>query len=61
MGGQITVHSEEGKGSTFEFSVVCGLQDAKMRDISQPVHGLADKRVLVWMIMILLATFSTLY
>ncbi|EKF9772421.1 response regulator [Vibrio cholerae] len=47
MGGQITVHSEEGKGSTFEFSVVCGLQDAKMRDISQPVHGLADKRVLV--------------
>ncbi|PAR37008.1 hybrid sensor histidine kinase/response regulator [Vibrio metoecus] len=47
MGGEISAHSEEGKGSTFEFSVVCGLQEAKMRDIAQPVHGLADKRVLV--------------
>lgn len=47
MGGEISAHSEEGKGSTFEFSVVCGLQEAKMRDIAQPLHGLADKRVLV--------------
>lgn len=47
MGGQISVHSEEGKGSTFEFSVVCGLQEAKMRDIAQPLYGLANKRVLV--------------
>ncbi|QXC58855.1 response regulator [Vibrio mimicus] len=47
MGGQISVRSTEGEGSIFEFSVVCGLQEAKMRDIAQPVHGLADKRVLV--------------
>lgn len=47
MGGKISVTSDEGKGSIFEFSIVCGLQEAKMRDIAQSVHGLANKRVLV--------------
>ncbi|MCS0350559.1 response regulator [Vibrio ordalii] len=47
MGGDIQVRSEEGSGSTFEFTVECGLQEAKMRDIAKPLIALAGKRALV--------------
>ncbi|MBY7667093.1 response regulator [Vibrio anguillarum] len=47
MGGDIQVRSEEGSGSTFEFTVECGLQEAKMRDIAKPLSALAGKRALV--------------
>lgn len=47
MGGDITLSSAEGEGSVFEFSIRCGLQAAKMRDLSEPIHGLAGKRALV--------------
>ncbi|MCG9783729.1 response regulator [Vibrio brasiliensis] len=47
MGGQLSVSSTLGAGSTFAFTITCGLQEAKMRDISKPVAGLAGKRALV--------------
>lgn len=47
MGGQLSVSSTLGAGSTFAFTITCGLQEAKMRDISKPIAGLAGKRALV--------------
>lgn len=47
MDGQLTVSSTPSVGSTFAFTITCGLQEAKMRDISKPIAGLAGKRALV--------------
>lgn len=47
MGGDIQLSSTENKGSIFEFSIHCGLQTAKMRNISEPINGLVGKRALV--------------
>ncbi|EMI4230252.1 response regulator, partial [Vibrio vulnificus] len=47
MGGQLSVSSAVGMGSTFTFTIHCGLQEAKMRDIAKPISGLAGKRALI--------------
>ncbi|ELQ3743568.1 response regulator, partial [Vibrio vulnificus] len=47
MGGQLSVSSAVGMGSTFTFTIQCGLQEAKMRDIAKPISGLAGKRALI--------------
>jgi PAS domain S-box-containing protein len=47
MHGDIRVESEAGRGSTFAFTVVCGLQAAKARQQYQPAIDLHGKRVLV--------------
>ncbi len=47
MGGELVVSSSEGTGSVFSFTIDCGLQEAKMRDLSEPVSALAGKRALI--------------
>ncbi|MCU0869897.1 MAG: response regulator [Burkholderiales bacterium] len=47
MGGAIRVESEAGHGSSFIFTVVCGLQAAKARALYQPGVDLHGSRVLV--------------
>lgn len=47
MGGELSVTSKQGVGSVFEFTILCGLQEAKMRDISKPISHLAGKSALV--------------
>lgn len=47
MGGELVVSSSEGTGSVFSFTIECGLQEAKMRDIAEPISTLAGKRALI--------------
>ncbi|WP_159738899.1 response regulator [Vibrio atypicus] len=47
MDGGITVSSSEGIGSTFSFTIRCGLQEAKMRDIAESIPTLAGNTALV--------------
>ncbi|WP_159654331.1 hybrid sensor histidine kinase/response regulator [Vibrio atypicus] len=47
MDGGITVSSAEGIGSTFSFTIRCGLQEAKMRDIAESIPSLAGNTALV--------------
>ena len=47
MGGELSVTSQVGKGSNFTFTVSCGLQSAKMRDISGPLTNINDRTALI--------------
>ncbi|MCH4295477.1 response regulator [Shewanella sp. 3B26] len=47
MGGHILVDSTPGQGSVFSFDVWFGLQEAKARDLYQPIESLKGKRTLV--------------
>jgi len=47
MGGELVVSSSEGTGSVFSFTIRCGLQEAKMRDIAEPITALSGKRALI--------------
>lgn len=47
MGGKLVVNSTEGQGSEFSFTIQCRLQEAKMRDISEPISALSGKRALI--------------
>ncbi|WP_104398505.1 hybrid sensor histidine kinase/response regulator [Vibrio penaeicida] len=47
MGGGLTVTSKVGEGSQFIFTIQCGLQSAKMRDISAPLKPIKERKALV--------------
>nr|MDT0253146.1 ATP-binding protein [Endozoicomonas sp.] len=47
MHGELSVESVEGQGSIFSFTIVCGQQEAKIRDRFQPINALAGKRALI--------------
>ncbi len=47
MGGELEVTSKVGTGSHFIFTIQCGLQSAKMRDISTPLKPIKERNALV--------------
>ncbi|BCL73561.1 hybrid sensor histidine kinase/response regulator [Vibrio nigripulchritudo] len=47
MGGELSVTSQVARGSNFIFTIRCGLQSAKMRDISEPLKPIHERTALV--------------